>query len=174
VNEALGDWVAKGNRVDGVFLTHLHADHIMGLPDLPATTPIFSGPGEASATGFMNVFVRSTTDREFAGKGAINEWAFEPEAGGAFEAIIDVFGDGSVFALWVPGHTPGSTAYLVRTRTGPVLFTGDACHTRWGWEHHVEPGTFTSDGPRSVVSFEQLQAFVAANPAMEVRFGHQR
>jgi glyoxylase-like metal-dependent hydrolase (beta-lactamase superfamily II) len=79
-----------------------------------------------------------------------------------------------VWALWVPGHTPGSTAYLVRTTKGPVLLVGDASHTRWGWEHDVEPGTFTADGPKSVESFKKLKAFAVAHPNVEVRFGHQR
>ena len=173
VNQSLGEWLAAGNRLDGVFLTHLHPDHIMGLPDVAASTPIYSGPGETRATGFMNVFLRDTTDREFAGKDAINEWAFEKDPSGAFDGVLDVFGDGSVWALWVPGHTPGSTAYLVRTTKGPVLLVGDASHTRWGWEHHVEPGSFTSDGPRSVQSFQRLKAFAAAHPEVEVRQGHQ-
>jgi len=30
---------------------------------------------------------------------------------GLFAGVLDVFGDGSFWALWVPGHTPGSTAY---------------------------------------------------------------
>ena len=95
-------------------------------------------------------------------------------ATGTFDGVLDVFGDGSVWALSVPGHTPGSTAYLVRSKAGPVLLTGDACHTRWGWEHHVEPGTFTGDGPRGAESFKKLQGFVAAHPEVEVRLGHQR
>lgn len=174
VNQSLGEWLAAGNTLDGVFLTHLHADHIMGLPDVPNSTPVFSGPGEAAATHFLHFLIRGSTDEEFAGKDAINEWAFQKDPTGTFDGVLDIFGDGSVWALWVPGHTPGSTAYLVRTKNGPVLLTGDACHTRWGWEHHVEPGTFTADGPRSIVSFEKLQQFVAANAGIEVRFGHQR
>jgi len=71
------------------------------------------------------------------------------------------------------GHTPGSTAYLVRTTKGPVLLTGDASHTRWGWEHDVEPGTFSADIPKSAESFKRLRQLATEHPALDVRFGHQ-
>jgi glyoxylase-like metal-dependent hydrolase (beta-lactamase superfamily II) len=85
-----------------------------------------------------------------------------------------VFGDGSLWALLVPGHTPGSTAYLARTTKGPVLLTGDTCHTRWGWEHDVAPGSFTADHAANVESLKRLRALVAEHPAIDVRLGHQR
>ena len=69
---------------------------------------------------------------------------------------------------------PGSTAYLLRTPRGPVLLTGDACHTRWGWDHQVEPGSFSSDVPRSAESLARLERLVAEHPGVEVRLGHQR
>lgn len=164
----------------GVLLTHLHLDHVMGLPDVPAGTPIFTGPGEAQATSFENLFVQSTTDRELAGHAPLSEWAFaarESTRGGApsegVAAVLDVFGDGSLWALHVPGHTPGSTAYLARSPTGPVLFTGDACHTAWGWEHAVEPGSFSSDPARSRSSLLALRALAERHPSLGVRLGHQ-
>ncbi|XXF78162.1 MBL fold metallo-hydrolase [Myxococcaceae bacterium GXIMD 01537] len=174
VREPLGEWLAKQPvPLAGVFLTHMHLDHIMGMPDVPAGTPVYSGPGEASARAFQNLVVQGNADRALDGKAALSEWAFESDAKGVFEGAVDVFGDGSVWALWVPGHTKGSTAYLVRSTKGPVLLLGDASHTRWGWEHDVEPGSFTEDGPRSVGSFQKLRAFVAAHPNVTVRFGHQ-
>lgn len=174
VQRPLGEWLAQGEKLEGVFLTHLHPDHITGMADVPAGTPVFTGPGEASARHLQNLFVRGSTDRALAGKPPLSEWAFTADATGTFEGVLDIFGDGSVWALWVPGHTPGSTAYLARTAEGPVLLVGDASHTRWGWDHHVEPGTFTGDGPRGAVSFHKLQAFVAAHPEVQVRLGHQR
>jgi len=172
-------WLARQHEpLRGVLLTHLHLDHVMGLPDVPADTPIFTGPGEAQATSFENLFVQSTTDRELAGHAPLSEWVFaaagertDTEAGIA--AALDVFGDGSLWALHVPGHTPGSTAYLARSPRGPVLFTGDACHTAWGWEHGVEPGTFSSDQPRSRASLLALRALAERHPNIDVRLGHQ-
>ncbi|RKH43267.1 MBL fold metallo-hydrolase [Corallococcus sicarius] len=174
VHQPLGEWLTRQPQaLSGVFLTHLHPDHITGMADVPAGTPVFTGPGEASERAFVNLLVQGAVDSALEGKPALSEWGYTEDPQGLFDGAVDVFGDGSVWALWVPGHTPGSTAYLVRSTQGPVLLLGDASHTRWGWEHDVEPGTFTHDGPRSVVSFKKLRAFVAAHPAVQVRFGHQ-
>ncbi|MCE9671863.1 MBL fold metallo-hydrolase [Myxococcus stipitatus] len=173
-HQPLGEWLAKQpGPLAGVFLTHLHLDHVTGMADVPANTPVYTGPGEAAAASPLNLLVKPNTDRALAGKAPISEWAYTHENQGLFEGAVDVFGDGSVWALWVPGHTPGSTAYLVRSTKGPVLLTGDASHTRWGWEHDVEPGTFTQDAPRGVGSFKKLRDFAAAHPNVDVRLGHQ-
>jgi N-acyl homoserine lactone hydrolase len=170
----LASWLARQQQpLAGVFLTHLHLDHVLGLPDVPRGTPLFVGPGEARASGFMNVFTRSTTDRALGGHAPLSEWRFSPDPTGRFSGVIDVLGDGSIWALHVPGHTPGSTAYLARTPAGPVLFAGDACHTAFGWEHGVEPGTFSADQPESRKSLAALEALAARHPELDVRLGHQ-
>jgi glyoxylase-like metal-dependent hydrolase (beta-lactamase superfamily II) len=173
VHVALGDWL-RDHRVDGVMLTHLHLDHVSGMPDVPHGTPIYAGPRETDSRTFANLFVRSSIDRALAGQDSLAEWQFAPDADGRFAGVLDVFGDGSVWAIWAPGHTPGSTAYLVRTPDGPVLLTGDVCHTRWGWEHDVAPGSFTADHAANADSLARLRRLVAEHPAIEVRLGHQR
>lgn len=174
VRRALGDWLgAEQAPVRAVLLTHLHLDHVTGMPDVPAGTPLYAGPGEATARGVLNLFVRGATDRALAGKGAIRPWPFGAAGPGRLEGVVDVLGDGTLWALLLPGHTPGSTAYVARTPAGPVLLTGDVCHTRWGWENGVEPGTFNGDGEAARRSFERLRALAAEHPRMEVRLGHQ-
>lgn len=168
------NWIAAQKEpVAGVFLTHLHVDHVTGMRDVPAGTPVYTGPGEAREKAFLHLFVRGVTDDALAGKGPLRELAFAPDPQNAFAGVLDVFGDGSLWALHVPGHTPGSTAYVARTPKGPVLLTGDACHTTWGWDHGVEPGTFSDDRPLSAVSLSRLRRFAAKHPGIDVRVGHQ-
>lgn len=153
--------------VNGVFLTHIHMDHIFGVADLPPTTRVYTGPGESRLRGAEHLFTQGTTDRLLANAPQLEEWQF------GSSGIVDIFGDKSVFAIHTPGHTPGSTAYLVRSTNGPQLLIGDATHTRWGWNHGVEPGSFSADQPLSAKSLQQLIQISADFPAVKVHPGHQ-
>ncbi len=160
--------------VQAVFLTHLHLDHISGLPAIAPDTPIYTGPKEANETFWLNAVVQGATDQLLLNRPPLREWPFKADQYGALPAIIDVFGDGSFFAIHAPGHTAGSTAYLARTTHGPVLMVGDASHTRWGWDHGVEPGDFTRNQALNMQSLAQLKALVARHPSIQVRLGHQK
>jgi N-acyl homoserine lactone hydrolase len=164
-----------GAPLQGVFFTHLHIDHISGMSDIPNYVPLYIGKAEASAKNFMNVFVQGSTDALLKNKAVLQEWNFAESAiqSEGLSGVIDIFGDASVFAISVPGHTQGSTAYLVRTTQGPVLITGDTCHTRWGWENAVEPGDYTRDQESNRRSLLALKALVARHPNIQVRLGHQ-
>ena len=162
--------------IQGVFFTHLHVDHISGMPDIPGNVPLYVGRGESTQTSFQNAFVRGTTNHLLEGKADLREWPFqlaEDHKTLAIGDVVDIFGDGSAFAISVPGHTPGSTAYILRTPKGPVLLTGDTSHTRWGWEHGVEPGSYTADQASNLKSLLFLKDVAQRHPTMAVRLGHQ-
>jgi glyoxylase-like metal-dependent hydrolase (beta-lactamase superfamily II) len=174
LRQSTGEILQRVNhRLSGVFFTHLHVDHIFGLPDIANDVPLYIGALESTDSSFKNLFVRGLTDQLLKDKQPLQEWHFQADPQQGFEGIIDVFEDGSVFAISVPGHSPGSTAFLIRTTHGPVLLTGDACITRWGWEHTVEPGTFTADHPRNLESLKRMKELMARHPQIVVRLGHQ-
>lgn len=176
--------------IAGVLMTHLHLDHVTGLGEVPAEAPIYVGPGEASGRKLMHLFSQGTVDRMIGERGPLQELRFAPSAGPARAgassarvggpapaddlATLDLFGDGSLFAVLVPGHTSGSLAFVARTPRGPVLLTGDASHTRWGWDHDVAPGTFSEDHAASAASFAALRRLAKRHPTLDVRVGHQR
>jgi N-acyl homoserine lactone hydrolase len=155
------------NGIDGVFLTHIHLDHIMGLTDLGSDVPVYIGPGDAGLSTAMNAVTQGTTDRLLGNVTELQEWQYSDSG------VIDIFGDGSVWAIHSPGHTPGATAYIARTTMGPQLMLGDTTHTKWGWENGVEPGTFSTDIPQSVTSLNRLIKLAKANPRVQVHPGHQ-
>jgi N-acyl homoserine lactone hydrolase len=166
--------LARTGPIAGVFLTHLHSDHVLGLRDLPDQTPIYVGPGDAAAKSPMNLLMRGLFDAALAHKGALQEIGFSPDPSGQFAGVRDVFDDGSLWALWLPGHPPGTIAFVARTPQGPVLLTGDVCHTAWGWQHGVAPGKFSEDPKQSADAFARLQRFAQAHPQLDVRLGHQQ
>ncbi|AKU92478.1 MBL fold metallo-hydrolase [Vulgatibacter incomptus] len=173
VHMPLGDWLANQPApIDGVLMTHLHLDHVSGMPDVPKGTPIYAGPGETSSRQFLYMFTQGSIDRALEGQAPVQEWPFRAGED-RFAGVVDVFGDGSLWAIWVPGHTPGSVAYLARTATGPVLFVGDTSHTSWGWQHDVEPGSFTGDQELNAASLGVLRKLVEEHPRIDVRLGHQ-
>jgi N-acyl homoserine lactone hydrolase len=164
---------AEGTPLQGVFMTHLHLDHVSGLPDIPEDVPIYTGPHEAEASLFLNLFAQGTNNRLLNGRPPLQELQIPKDPDDKFEGVIDVFGDDSFFAILTPGHTAGHVAFLARTTTGPVLLTGDTSHTRWGWENSVEPGSFLSERQRSRKNLLALKALSERHPKMTVRLGHQ-
>ena len=173
-DQTTAQWMSREGAPRGVFVTHLHFDHIAGLIDLPSATAVFMGPGEAQGRHWTNTLLGNPANAILRDLGPVQVWRFQPDPSGAFRGIVDVFGDGSVWALWTPGHSPGSTSYLVRTIEGPKLIVGDAVHTRLGWERALPQAVIPGfDIDLSADSAARLKRFVERHPEVEVFLGHQ-
>jgi glyoxylase-like metal-dependent hydrolase (beta-lactamase superfamily II) len=69
----------------------------------------------------------------------------------------DVYGDGSVTMLSMPGHTPGSYALLVRlAKKGAVLLSGDVVHFEEQFKVNGVPG-FNTSRAESLASMDRIQ-----------------
>jgi glyoxylase-like metal-dependent hydrolase (beta-lactamase superfamily II) len=118
---------ASPSDVRFVFLTHAHRDHIASWPLVrqarfvlgAAEPPVFTGAG--SYTGWATKMS--------------DEWNEYPRPKPGELSLVPIASDtaiglgrDTVFAFPVPGHTPGSTAYLFRG----IFFGGDAINWRPG------------------------------------------
>lgn len=121
LKRGLREMGAAPEDVTDVFLTHAHRDHIgawrlvsharfhVAAPDVPLLT------GEADPPDWPS----RGADAVFGHSGP---WTGEVDVAPFARDTFFAFGRDTVRAFVVPGHTPGSAAYLFRD----VLFVGDA------------------------------------------------
>lgn len=159
---------ASGIRPGLVLFSHLHPDHTAGLGDLGGTMPGICGRGEAPLRYWPFVFTRHLARIT---EMRLLDFRSAPEMP-ILGRCIDIFGDGSVWAVHTPGHTKGHISYLVVSKDGPVLLVGDASHTRIGFEQGIAPG-FSTNPARARESLGRLRAFAQAYPDTLLIFGHQ-
>ena len=85
----------------------------------------------------------------------------------------DVFGDGSVVILAMPGHTPGHRSLLVRLKeTGNVLLTGDLAHFHENYDTNGVP-TFNTDRAATLASLDRFKQ-IAKNLKATVIIQHDQ
>lgn len=173
IHITIKEWLQKDpKKVEGIFLTHLHLDHILGTQDFPARTSVYTGQNEPGDSRFLHLFVQGSTDALLGADTALSELNFFGREGAPIR-FLDFFGDQSLYVISVPGHTEGSIAFLIKSTSGVQLITGDTCHTSWGWLNNVTPGGFTKDLERNKVSLNLLQSVAAKFPKIQIHPGHQ-
>ncbi len=73
----------------------------------------------------------------------------------------DVFGDGSVTMIDLPGHTPGHHGLMVRlAKGGTILLTGDQAHFRENYAQNGVP-RFNTNRADTLASFDRFKALAA-------------
>ncbi|WP_133501764.1 N-acyl homoserine lactonase family protein [Cognatilysobacter terrigena] len=161
----------KPDAVDFVGISHYHNDHTGQAASFPKAT-LLIGQGDWAVISADAPPAGVDAKSHAARRARFTPWLV---GGGKVVPVTgdryDVFGDGSVLLLDLPGHTPGHHGLLVKLdRTGNVLLTGDVTHFRENYASDGVP-TWNSNRADSLASLDRFKK-TAANLKATVIIQH--
>ena len=149
--------------IGSVALSHYHFDHAGQLSSFPEAKLIIGAEDWAA--------LQQPKPPLGAEPPLFEHWL---KGGGEVQTIegdLDIFGDGSVKMLSMPGHSPGSYSLLIRlANRGPILLSGDIVHLQEQWEEWNIP-VWNADRADSLASMDRMRK-MAKNLGAEIIVGH--
>jgi glyoxylase-like metal-dependent hydrolase (beta-lactamase superfamily II) len=140
--------------VTHVVVSHFHADHVAALRDFPAARIVCSREAWASVRGRSGI---GALRRGFLAELMPDDAAARMQFADARSAVPlenalarlgpgrDLFGDGSLVAVALPGHARGQIGLLLRDAPdGPVFLIADAAWSHEAYEDDVPPPRVTT------------------------------
>jgi len=137
----------RPQQVSLIGISHYHFDHTGQAADFPQAK-LLMGKADVALLRQPARAARAKPLAPWIGGGAPVE---------EVEGDKDVFGDGSVVMLDLPGHTPGHHGLLVKLDgVGTVLLSGDVAHFRENLESNGVP-IFNADRADSLASLDRFR-----------------
>lgn len=155
-----------------VLMTHMHVDHASAISEFPESTFVLSKQEwDLLESGKLTEgYVKRQYDFGFD----YRTFDFDSpgtESFASFGRSFDLFGDGSMRAVFTPGHTHGHTSYVLRLRDREVLIACDASYTERTLEESVLPYKM-ADEHQFRRSLKEIQRYREATPGALIVPGH--
>lgn len=162
-----------------IVLSHAHWDHASALVDFPGAE-IWLAPAEREFVRHPRRAVGAAWPSQvatlpLAWKPLI--WTGRPHEG--FDDSLDVFGDGAVVVVAMPGHTPGSLGMFVTTTSGRRYFlVGDVVWHSGALQGQARPKFWLArwlvdgEADRTASMIERIRATMQRDPALTVIPAH--
>lgn len=146
--------------IDYCILTHLDIDHAGGLRLVKDAKRIMASEAELAAAAKRHVRYLKRLWKDVAIQAFPNE-------------EHDLFGDGSVMLVPLPGHSAGMTGVKLQNGKKYVMIAGDAGYCRQSWERLILPG-ITWDRQEALKSLRLLQSMSRDTDCMAILATHDR
>ena len=157
--------------LDFALLSHLHWDHVSGISDIPGV-PLRINRVEYDAARYGLFEANNGLVSQLMCDNPIELFDCAGPAYEGFHSSHDLFGDGSVVLVPLPGHTAGNTGMFINRSNGSRVFLlGDAA---WVSENYLRPATMhpfiwsgvTSDDATARETLIQLHRYAKRHPTI--------
>lgn len=138
------------SQIKTVILSHFHPDHLSGLGDFPNARIIADADGYATASPITGIralahgILSDLLPNDFANRADLLPAVFTGEVLPPLGPTHDLFGDGVLRVVRLPGHAIGQIGLLAATERGPVFFVADAAYTRRSIRENRPPHRITN------------------------------
>lgn len=163
VVEQLADLGIKPEQVGRIGISHYHSDHIGQAASFPGAT-LLIGAGDWAA-------VNAKPPAPNIMPALLQPWIAGTAKADPVTGDRDVFGDGSVRMLDMPGHTPGHHSLLVKLAGRNILLTGDLAHFAENYGTNGVP-SFNTNRADTLASLDRFKK-MAANLKATVIIQHE-
>lgn len=137
-------------EINTIFISHFHADHIAGLMDFPQARFICSRTAlnaidqSRRVKGLLKGYLPKLLPSGFTQRCHFIEdsptlnlsYRYAP-----FHLGYDIFNDGSMLAISLPGHAAGHFGLLLEHMQQTAFLIGDACWTQEAYTQGARPNT---------------------------------
>lgn len=159
-----------------IILSHLHLDHLADLSAFPKATVVVSRQewDDAKRRQKEKPDAKNFDPAAWESKLRLRLVDLSGEGPyGAFDHSLDLFADGSVILVSVPGHTPGSIGAWLNLDGGPALLAGDAA---WVVDNYMDLAMPHDRGMQDPAAYrrslEMIRAMQEVMPRLVVFPGH--
>ena len=163
--------------VTTIIVSHLHADHVAGLRDFPEARFVISQPAlelQRTVRGVDAVrrgVIQALFPPDFADRARVIT-AFADEPLPALGATHDLFGDGLIRLVPLPGHARGQIGALVRSDRDEVLLCADGAWSTRAFQElrppHWITGAMQDSMPALRETLHRLKQFAAVRPDVAI------
>lgn len=140
IDEQLAAMGIKPSDLDYVLLTHLDCDHANGLELVKAAGNILVSNDELKCSRKKAPVNRIRYQKKWWENCGIKGFEWNDDEG-PYERAFDLFGDGSVKMINIPGHCDGLCAVKVKNADGKyVLLFSDGGYATKSWKEMITSG----------------------------------